>query len=84
MAQKAVKEEADMINLIDNLFAGWAPHDIMWYSFCIMAVLILLCWAVIAGIRNKHRRNVYRREYARSGRNYDLPLEDEDNDQLHL
>ena len=67
-----------MINLIDRLFAGWQPHDIMWYSWCIMAVLILFFWAVGAGIRRKHRENVARREFARSGRYYDLPLEEEE------
>lgn len=66
-----------MVALIDRLFAGWAPHDIMWYSFCIMALLILFGLAIGAGIRNRHRVNVYRREYARSGKYYDLPLEDE-------
>lgn len=65
-----------MIRLIDNLFAAWAPHDIMWYSWCIMALLILLGWAIGAGIRNRHRMNVYRRT-ERHGHSYDIPMWEE-------
>lgn len=66
-----------MIHLIDKLFAGWAPHDIMWYSWCILDCLILFAWAVIIGIRRKIGENYqssYPVHYSRLGSDYDMEL----------
>lgn len=65
-----------MIHLIDSLFSGWAPHDIMWYSFCIMALFEVLVYAVIWGIRNKRKTE----QRARHGHSYDIPMWEEEDE----
>ena len=70
-----------MVALIDRLFAGWEPHDIMWYSFCIMACLILFVMAIVYGIRRKIRENRqsgYPVHYSRLGSDYDMELFEDD------
>lgn len=74
-----------MIQLIDRLFAGWAPHDVMWYSWCIMAGMILLGWAIGIGVVRKARQETGRQEYYAdpgqcrvSGGSYDIPMWEEE------
>ena len=66
-----------MINLIDKLFSGWAPHDIMWYSFCIMALIEVLVYAIVWGVRNKRKAE---QRAARHGHSYDIPLWENEDD----
>lgn len=74
-----------MIRIIDQLFAGWAPHDIVWYSWCMMAGMILLVWAITAGIARRHRESFQSARYYTdpgqgrvSGDSYDIPLWEDD------
>lgn len=70
-----------MIRIIDQLFAGWQPHDIVWYSWCMMAGMILLVWAIGIGVMRKARQETGRNgstadpgQHLVRGSSYDLPL----------
>ena len=69
-----------MVALIDRLFAGWAPHDIMWFSACIFILLEVFILSVACGVINKMREREEDREAEspRSGNKYDFPLYDDD------
>ena len=74
-----------MIRIIDQLFAGWQPHDIVWYSWCMMAGMILLVWAIGIGVMRKARKETGRNGSAAdpgqrrvSGGCYDIPMWEEE------
>ena len=69
-----------MIRIIDQLFAGWQPHDIVWYSWCMMAGFIILGWAIGAGVKNRLRedRGTDPERSRESGSSYDIPIWEEE------